>query len=77
MLSVLFVDGNPARPVKTITDKAYGKTNISVLYMLKLRLMNATDCAFAIEEDQKNKGPQSKLQQNCAEIYSQYYVAMH
>jgi hypothetical protein len=26
MLSVLFVDGDPARPVKTVTDKAYGRT---------------------------------------------------
>jgi hypothetical protein len=26
MLSVLFVDGNPARPAKTVTDKAYGRS---------------------------------------------------
>ncbi len=26
MLSVLFVDGDPTRPAKTVTDKAYGRT---------------------------------------------------
>jgi hypothetical protein len=34
MLSVLFVDGDPARPAKTVTDKAYGiGHDISVLYI--------------------------------------------
>jgi hypothetical protein len=60
MLSVFFVDGKPARPVKTITDKVYGRgQHFRPLYTeLELRLMNAADCASAIEEDQKIRDQQ-------------------
>jgi hypothetical protein len=55
MLSVLFVDGDPARPVKTVTDKAYGRTrHFGPLHTdLELQLMIAADCVSAIEEDEK------------------------
>jgi hypothetical protein len=64
MLSVLFVDDNAVRPVKTVTDKAYGRTrHFRPLHAeLELRLMNAADRAATIEEDQKNKWPRMAVE---------------
>lgn len=64
MLSVLFVNNDPARPVKTVTDKAYGRSrHIRPLHTeLELRLMNAHDRAAAEEEDAKNKGPRMAVE---------------
>jgi hypothetical protein len=59
MLSVLYINNDPERPVKTCTDKAYGRLRHfrPLLTDLELRLMNAGDRADAEEEDRKNKGP--------------------
>jgi hypothetical protein len=64
MLSVLFVNNDPARPVKTVTDKAYGRTrHLRPLHTeLELRLMNAPDRVVAEEEDAKNKGPRMAVE---------------
>jgi hypothetical protein len=82
-LSVLFVDDNAARPVKTITDKAYSRTwHFCPLHTdLELQLMNAVDRAAAIEEDQKNKGPRMAEEVSFKNIVWKFthsdYFAMH
>jgi hypothetical protein len=83
MLSVLFVDDNAARPVKTVADKAYGRTqHFRPLHTeLDLQLMNAADCAAAIEEDQKNKGTRMAVEVNLNNIVWKFthidYFATH
>jgi hypothetical protein len=83
MLSVLFVDNNAARPVKTVTDKAYGRTrHFRPLHTeLELQLMNAADHAAAIEEDQKNKGPRMAVEVSFNNIVQKFthidYFATH
>jgi hypothetical protein len=83
MLSVLFVDDNAARPVKTVADKAYGRTqHFRPLHTeLDLQLMNAADCAAAIEEDQKNKGTRMAVEANLNNIVWKFthidYFATH
>jgi hypothetical protein len=83
MLSVLFVDNNAARLVKTVTDKAYGRTqHFRPLHTeLELQLMNAADHAAAIEEDQKNKGPRMAVEVSFNNIVRKFthidYFATH
>ena len=57
MLSVLYINNDPARPVKCVTDKAYGRTpHFRPIHTdLELRLMNPVDRAAAEEEDKKNR----------------------
>jgi hypothetical protein len=64
MLSVLYVNNDPLRPVKCVTDKAYGHTNhLRPLHTsLELRLMNPANCATAKDEDSKNKGPRMSVE---------------
>jgi hypothetical protein len=83
MLSVLFVDDNAARPVKTVTDKAYGRTwHFRHLHIeLELQLVNAADPAASIEEEQKNKGPRIAVEVSFNNIVWKFthidYFAMH
>jgi len=58
MLSLLYVNNDPLRPVKCVTDKAYGRTRHlrPVHTTLELRLMNAEDRAAAEAEDSRNIG---------------------
>ena len=83
MLSVLFVDGDPARPAKTVTDKAYGRTrHFRPLHTdLELRLLNPADRASAIEEDEKNKGPRMAVEVSFNNIVRKFthndYFATH
>jgi hypothetical protein len=53
MLSVLYVNDDPLRPVKCVTDKAYGRTNhLRPLHTsVELRMMNPNERALAEEED--------------------------
>jgi hypothetical protein len=64
MLSVLYVNNDPLRPVKCVGDKGYGRTNhLHPLHTsLELNLMNLANCATAEEEDSKNKGPQMSVE---------------
>jgi hypothetical protein len=59
MLSVLFVNNDQARPVKTVTDKAYGRTRHfrPLQTSLELCLLNNIDREAAEDEDNRNKGP--------------------
>jgi len=58
MLSVLYMNNNPNRPAKCVTDKAYGHTqHLQHLHTsLELRLMNNVDRDAAEGEDARNKG---------------------
>ncbi len=82
-LGVLFVDGDPARPAKTVTDKAYGRTrHFRPLHTdLELRLLNPADRASAIEEDEKNKGPRMAVEVSFNNIVRKFthsdYFATH
>lgn len=64
MLSLLYVNNDPLRPVKCVTDKAYGRTRHlrPVHTTLELRLMNAEDRAAAEAEDSRNKGPRCAVE---------------
>jgi hypothetical protein len=57
MLSVLYVNNDPLRPAKCITDKAYRSTQHlwSLHISLELRLMNDHDREAAEAEDAHNK----------------------
>jgi hypothetical protein len=61
MLSVLYVNGDRNRPVKCMTDKAYGRTeHLHPLHTsLELRLLPPAERRLAEEEDRKNKGPRA------------------
>jgi hypothetical protein len=58
MLSVLYVDQDQDRPVKVVTDKAYGMSHhfCPLHTMAELRLMNLNDHAAAEAEDSRNQG---------------------
>jgi hypothetical protein len=64
MLSILYVNNDPAQPVKCVTDKAYGRTqHLQPLHTsLELRLMNAEERAAAEAEDARNKGPRNGVE---------------
>jgi hypothetical protein len=57
MLSVLYANGDRNRPVKCITDKAYGRTEHLHHTSLELQLMPPAERHLAEKEDRKNKGP--------------------
>ena len=73
----------PARPAKTVTDKAYGRTrHFRPLHTdLELRLLNPADRASAIEEDEKNKGPRMAVEVSFNNIVRKFthsdYFATH
>jgi len=56
-LSVLFVNDDPTRPVKTVTDKAYGRSlHFHPFHTdAELRMMNPHLCAVAEALDKSNK----------------------
>jgi hypothetical protein len=59
MLSVLFINNDQARPVKTVTDKVYGRTKHfwPLHTSLELRLLHNNEREAAEDEDNRNKGP--------------------
>jgi hypothetical protein len=83
MLSVIYVDNDPARPVKTCTDKAYGRTrHFRPLHTdLELRLMAPIERAAAEEEDRKNRGPRMSVELSFNNIVRKFthtdYFATH
>jgi len=74
MLSVLYVDNDPLRPVKCVTDKAYGRTrHLRPLHTsLELRLMNPNERAEAEEEDARNKGPRNGVEMSFNNIVRKF-----
>ncbi len=83
MLSVLYINNDQARPAKTVTDKAYGRTrHFRPLHTaLELRMMNWQEKAIAEEEDQKNKGPHMAVELSFNNIVRKFthsdYFASH
>ncbi len=83
MLSVLFINNDPLRPVKCVTDKAYSHTrHFRPLHTsLELRLMNAADRIAAKEEDAKNRGPRMSVEMSFNNIVRKFthvdYFASH
>jgi hypothetical protein len=83
MLSVIYVNNDPSRPVKTCTDKAYGRTrHFRPLHTdLELRLMAPAERAAAEEEDRKNRGPRMSVELSFNNIVRKFthtdYFATH
>jgi hypothetical protein len=83
MLSVLYINNDQARPVKTVTDKAYGRTrHFRPLHTsLELRLLNDNEREAAEEEDSKNKGPRMGVELSFNNIVRKFthtdYFASH
>jgi hypothetical protein len=83
MLSVLYINNDQARPVKMVTDKAYGQTrHVRPLHMaLGLQMMNWQEKAIAEEEDQKSKGPRMAVELSFNNIVQKFthsdYFASH
>jgi hypothetical protein len=74
MLSVLYVNNNPTRPAKCVTDKAYGRTqHLRPLHTsLELRLMNNVDRDAAEAEDARNKGPRNGVEMSFNNIIRKF-----
>jgi hypothetical protein len=74
MISVLYVDNDPLRPVKCVTDKAYGRTrHLRPLHtFLELRLMNPNERAEAEEEDARNEGPRNGVEMSFNNIVQKF-----
>jgi len=83
MLSVLYINNDPARPVKCVTDKAYGCTpHFRPIHTdLELRLMNPVDRAAAEEEDKKNRKARCGVEMSFNNIVRKFqhsdYFAWH
>ena len=83
MLSVLYINNDLARPVKTVTDKAYGRTrHFRPLHTsLEFRMMNRQEKAAAEEEDRRNKGPRMAVELSFNNIVRKFthtdYFASH
>jgi hypothetical protein len=83
MLSVLYINNDQARPVKMVTDKAYGRTrHFRPLHtLLELRLLNDNEREAAEEEDSKNKGPRMGVELSFNNIVRKFthtdYFASH
>jgi len=74
MLSVLYINNDPLRPVKCITDKAYGRTrHLRPLHTsLELRLMCRADRIVTEEEDARNKGPRMSVEMSFDNIVRKF-----
>lgn len=74
MLSILYVDDDPLRPVKCVTDKAYGRTNhLRPLHTsVELRMMNPNERALAEQEDACNKGPRTGVEMSFNNIVRKF-----
>ncbi len=74
MLSVLFVNNDPNRPVKCVSDKAYGRTcHLRHLHTsLELRLMRPDEQNRAEEEDSWNKGPRNGVEMSFNNIVHKF-----
>jgi hypothetical protein len=83
MLSVLFVNNDQGRPVKTVTDKAYRRTrHFRPLHTsLELRLLNINKREAAEDEDNRNKGPRMSVELSFNNIVHKFmhmdYFASH
>ena len=83
MLSVLFINNDPLRPVKCVSDKAYGRTqHLHPLHTsLELRLMGEAERIAAEEEDQRNRGPRMGVEMSFNNIVRKFthtdYFANH
>ena len=83
MLSVLFINNDPLRPVKCVSDKAYGRTqHLRPLHTsLELRLMGEAERIAAEEEDQRNRGPRMGVEMSFNNIVRKFthtdYFANH
>jgi hypothetical protein len=64
ILSVLYVHNDPLRPVKCVSDKAYGcNCHLCLLHTsLELHLMHPDERAATEEEDAQNKGPRNAVE---------------
>jgi hypothetical protein len=74
MLSVLYVNDDPLRPVKCVTDKAYGRTNhLRPLHTsVELPMINPNERALAEEEDARNKGPRTGVEMSFNNIVRKF-----
>jgi hypothetical protein len=74
MLSVLHVNNDPLRPVKCVSDKAYGRTQHlrPIHTTLELRLMAPHERAIAEEEDSRNKGPRNAVEMSFNNIVRKF-----
>ncbi len=83
MLSILFVNNDQGRPVKTVTDKAYGHTRHfqPLLTSLELHLLNNNEREAALDEGNRNKGPQKVVELSFNNIVHKFmhmdYFASH
>jgi hypothetical protein len=83
MLSVLYINNDLDRPVKTVTDKAYGRTRpFRPLHAsLEFCMMNRQEKAAAEEEDRRNKGPHMAVELSFNNIVQKFthtdYFASH
>jgi hypothetical protein len=83
ILSVLYVNNDQARPVKTVTDKTYGRTRHfwPLHTSLELRVLNNNDREAAEDEDNRNKGLQMVVELSFNNIVRKFtntdYFASH
>jgi hypothetical protein len=74
MLSVLYVNNDPLRPVRCVTDKAYGRTNhLRPLHTsVELRMMMPHERGLAEEEDARNRGPRTAVEMSFNNIVRKF-----
>jgi hypothetical protein len=74
MLSILFVNNDPHRPVKCVSDKANGRTcHLHPLHTsLELRLMHPDERNMAEVEDSWNKGPRNGVEMSFNNIVQKF-----
>jgi hypothetical protein len=74
MLFVLYVNNDPLRPVKSVSDKAYGHTRhlCPLNTSFELRLMCLDEQAVTEEEDAQNKGPRNAVEMSFNNILQKF-----